>query len=126
MTRKSAIRLLLGAVSGFLVKSANSQNKLILSNGRESLAVINFGDPVKRTDAEKAVAALDYKRCLASVKEDGTMRFGCEDPDSPWRTDFIPGTATLTVNLDGWKWFEVTSNGKTIQITRQEIWEALQ
>jgi len=115
MTRKTAIRLLAGlaGVFGSLLKGQGT-----FRVGRAPLAEIKFGRPTAKAKAE-------YQKCLEDVevanrRKPGLVHLGCFAP-----SEFEPGTAIITLNLAELEVIEVTLDGQTRRITRQELWEAL-
>ena len=116
MTRKTAIRLLAGlaGVFGHLVKG---QNSFVVGN--RPLAEIIFGRLTAKAKAE-------HEKCLQEQREarkrPGGPEFvwGCFEP-----SEYERGTAFIRLNLSELEAIEVTLDGQTRRITRQELWEAL-
>ena len=110
MTRKTAIRTLLGlSTTGLIGAVIKGQN--IQVGFQPPLIEVSYGDQKTQPETQPEIKSgpIDGDLQLALV------RF----------PEYIPGTATLTLNLDGWKGFTVNHGGQSAFISREELWEAL-
>ena len=122
MTRKTAIRLLAGlaGVFGHLVKGQSS-----FVAGNRPLAEIIFGRLTAKAKAE-------YEKCLVDgvIQEQREARKRPGGPEFVWGcfepSEYERGTAFIRLNLSELEAIEITLDGQTRRITRQELWEALQ
>jgi len=138
MTRNQAIRILVGIFSGLMAKVANPQEMSTTKDvvfhaggigpgeAATPLAEMSFGDREDSTPEAIAKRKTDHDNCMKErerLSVNGASNFTCMAIENPKR---IPGTARLVLHLDGWKEFEVAHGGKSVKISRDEIWKALQ
>ena len=121
ITRKTAIRTLVGFLAGIMNEYMKGQNLSIGGvSGSGKLAELSLGDPLVKTEVELQKEKNDYKACQAT----DLLGAYCLTPGNLFYSHVVPNTAKLTINLDGWKGFEVTLQGETVFISREDIFKA--
>lgn len=132
ITRKQAIRVMAGilaAAMGSFRKAYGQQDWAVSVEGKP-LFTLHFGDVVPPPPPPPLGPCPAFDPNHASfivgdcLEPDGRHRYG-----DAWTLSsgehFVPGTASVEVDLNGFRSFVFKNGSESVTITRQEMWEAL-